>query len=185
MPQFSGNYGESGGIKMINFDSLPNDKPYSVPKKGTYYATIQKAELKMPQDPNKKKPYLNLTLQLKTADGKSAGKIWDIISESDHDLIRYKLQRLITALEIPITGTFELKDLTKIIVNKSLIVDVTVEEKDGRPPKGVVDIFTNEIYYPLSKASEIFGSPNDVPFEINASDAADAQQLPFTETEDY
>ena len=99
--------------------------------------------------------------------------------------MRYKLQRFITALEIPLSGTFELKDLCKIIPGKNFVVDIMREEREGQRPQGVVDIFTNEIYYPMSQASEIFEIVGGSPF-INAADALDAQPtLAPAGTEDY
>lgn len=162
----------------INFDALPNNNPMgqTIPE-GTYYATIDKAEMRAPKDDPSKPDYLNLQYSIKGADGKSYGKLFDIISESDHDIVRYKLQRFITALQLPITGTFQLKDLTKIIVNKQLIVDIKVDPgKNGYADKSVVDVFKNEIYYPLSEASAIFGtvSPQAEEPTIAASDAVDA-----------
>ena len=168
----------------INFDALPSTKPNAIPPKGPYYALIEKAEMKKPKEPGKPM-YLNLTLALSDRTGKSCGKVFDIISESDHELIRYKLARLVTALGITLTGNFELKDLCKIIAQKKLIVDITKEEKDGYAPKAVIDIFTNQIFYPLSEASQIFGTEKEeniarteglLPFEIDAADAADATQ---------
>lgn len=170
----------------INFNALPSDKPNAIPPKGPYYATIEKAEMKPPKDTSKP-PYLNLVLALKDAAGKSAGKVFDIISESDHELVRYKLQRFITALEIPITGNFELKDLCKIVQSKQLIVDITKEEKEGQAPRAVVDLFTGEVYYSMKQATEIFGGLGEpapeLDFEINAADAADANEA--TENEEY
>lgn len=162
----------------INFDSLPNSKPNQVPPKGAYYATIEKAEMKQPKDTSKK-PYLALTFTLKGQDGKAYGKLFDNLFETDADLVRYKLGRFIKALQIPLTGSFELKDLCKIVVGKSLIVDVTEEKKDGYAPKAIVDVFANEVFYPMSEASNVFGTlaatgtDNDVPF-VFEPDAADA-----------
>lgn len=169
----------------INFDALPNSKPNAIPEKGSYFACIEKAEMKQPKDAAKP-PYLNLTLALKTGDGKSCGKLFDMLSESDHEVVRYKLKRFIEALQIPITGNFELKDLCKIVVGKSLIVDVTKDEKDGQPARAVVDVFTNEVYYPMSDASVIFGhevSEDDAPFTFDAEDALDAAVTSDTEEE--
>lgn len=167
----------------INFNTLPSDKPNALPEKGSYIATIEKAEMKNPKDTSKP-PYLNLTFALKTPDGKSAGKIFDIISESEHELVRYKLSRFITALEIPITGMFELKDLCKIIQGKTIIIDITKEEKEGQNPRAVVDIFTNQIYYSMKDASEIFADwTEDRP--INASDAADAVSTTTNQNIEY
>ncbi len=173
---------------MINFNSLPTDKPNALPENGTYYATIESAEMKQGKDPTKP-PYLNIALALKDKNGKACGKIFDIISESDKELVQYKLARFVIALDLARLGTFELIDLVKIIKNKQLIVDVKQEEaKDGYPAKAVVDVFRGSIYYPISDAATIFGTtaPSTTPkssdieviddedsLDINASDAAD------------
>lgn len=173
---------------MINFNSLPTDKPNSLPETGTYYATIDSAEMKQGKDPLKP-PYLNICLALRDKQGKNCGKIFDIIAESDKELIQYKIARFLIALDLAKLGSFELQDLVKIIKNKQLIVDVKQEEaKDGYAAKAVVDVFSGSIYYPLSDASTIFGTDvvpkteesktklkvvDDDSLEINASDAAD------------
>lgn len=156
----------------INFDSLPGNKPFSTPVPGTYYATIDTAEMKQPKDPSKPM-YLNLKLKLKTPDGKNAGVIFDILTESEHSLMQYKLKRFLLALGVSFEGEFELKDLSKLCIGKEIIVDTKIEEgTDGRPDKAVVDVLTNEIYYNLSEAKVIFGDTATA--VINASDAEDA-----------
>jgi hypothetical protein len=170
----------------INFNALPSDKPNALPDPGKYFAVIEKAEMKSSTtDPNKP-DYLSITFALTNKEGKSCGKIFDILSESDKDLIRYKIQRFITALNIPITGNFELKDLTKIVVGKKLILDVTIDDpkkKDPNSPysaKAVVDVFSGMIYYPIAEASAIFGiQPPTDGGTINAPDAADAGDLTY------
>jgi hypothetical protein len=172
----------------INFNSLPTDKPNNLPETGTYYATIDSAEMKQGKDPTKP-PYLNIALAIKDKTGKSCGKIYDILSESDKELVQYKLARFLIALDLAKLGTFELVDLVKVIKNKQLIVDVKREEaKDGYPEKAVVDVFGGSIYYPLSEATTIFGTPapkkeesivdsfkpvEEDSLDIFASDAAD------------
>ena len=174
---------------MISFNSLPTDKPNNLPESGTYYATIDSAEMKQGKDPTKP-PYLNIGLALRDKQGKSCGKIFDIIAESDKELIQYKIARFLISLDLAKLGTFELQDLVKIVKNKQLIVDVKQEEpKDGYPAKAVVDVFSGSIYYPLSDASTLFGTTvtaqpaaatpttlnviDEDSLEINASDAAD------------
>ena len=171
---------------MINFDALPSNKPSELPEAGTYYATIESAEMKQGKDPTKP-PYLNLSLSLKDKTGKGHGRIYDILSESDKELVQYKLARFLIALNLTNLGSFELADLVKVIKNKQLIVDVKQEEaKDGYAAKAVVDAFKGSIYYPMSDAKTIFGAepmpaapegvtvvPDDDDLTINASDAAD------------
>lgn len=171
---------------MINFNSLPTDKPNALPESGTYYATITSAEMKQGKDTTKP-PYLNICLSLTDSTGKACGKVFDILAESDKELIQYKIARFVIALGLEKLGSFELVDLVKVIKNKKLIVDIKQEEpKDGYPAKAVVDVFSGSIYYPISEASEIFGSSN-VPtntqtnpendLTINASDAADVHNV--------
>lgn len=166
---------------MINFDSLPNSKPITTVEPGTYFGTIEKAEMKAPKDPSKK-PYLSITYGLTTKDGKAAGKLFDIMTESDHDLVKYKLRRFIQALNIPMQGAFELSDLTKIVVGKKLILDVTKDTKSEQP-RVVVDLFKDRVFYPVSQAEEIFNMKM-VGDQINASDATDFG-TPETEEVEY
>lgn len=179
---------------MINFNSLPTDKPSNLPETGTYYATIELAEMKQAKDPTRPM-YLNICLALKDRYGKACGKIFDIIAESDAELIQYKIARFLIALDLAKLGAFELADLVKVIKNKTLIVDVKQEEaKNGYPAKAVVDVFSGSIYYPLSDAATIFGNDTIVPskasnttainvvddtddLSINASDAADVHAV--------
>ena len=177
---------------MINFDSLPIDKPNALPDSGTYYATIESAEMKQGKDPTKP-PYLNICLALKDKSGKACGKVFDILSESDKELVQYKLARFLIALNLAKLGTFELVDLVKLIKNKQLIVDIKQEEaKDDYPAKAVVDVFAGSIYYPMSDAKIIFGTEatpvqtsatalnvveDSDDLSINASDAADVIRI--------
>lgn len=141
----------------INFNTIPTKKPPigTIIPKGTYIGTIVKAEMKTPKsDETKTKPdYLNI--QMKITDPVSnteMGTIFPIFTESEAPLPRYQLGRFIKALGLPITGEFELKDLTKMVVNKKLKVDVCPEKTtDGSDPKrSVVDIDA-ECYYPLAE----------------------------------
>jgi hypothetical protein len=158
---------------MINFDSLPDGNPNLGVDAGFYYATIEKAEMRNPKDATKK-PYLNLQYQLQQKDGKGAGKLFDIITESDASIARFKLKRFIQALNLPISGNFELKDLAKIVPGKKFIVEIGKDKNNNN--KSVVDVFSNEIFYPLSDAAEVFGETTgaDIPFvfEPDGQDAA-------------
>ena len=152
----------------INFNELPNSggSMNTVVPEGVYYITIEKAEMKAPK--NGGKEYLNMFLGLKDQNGKAMGKIWDIIADSDSDVVRYKLRRFIEALEIPITGEFELKDIAKIIQGKQLIGHITTDKR-GDKPKSVIDVFADKIFYSVNEANVVFGGNA----EINANDADD------------
>jgi hypothetical protein len=171
----------------ISFDSLPTSRPSQTIAKGSYYATIESAEMKQPKDITKPL-YLNMLLALKNKEGKSVGKVYDILAESDKELVKFKLARFITALGLNtiLTGTFELADLCKIIKNKELIVDVIPEKQNGEETgRTVVDALSGGIYYPMSEASEIFKTDDaNTVHIINAPDAADANNVHNTSVDE-
>lgn len=139
----------------INFDSLPQTKPNGfLIDKDFYKGTIIEAKMRTPK--NGGAEYLAVTFSLTDKDGNAKGKLWDNFFDIDKELPRYKLGRFITALRLPLSGSFELKDLCKIIVNKSVIVDVGVDEKNT-PPRNQVDVFNAEIYYHPSEWAALLG----------------------------
>ena len=156
---------------MINFNELPNSKPTGfLLEKGRYKARVVNAEMKQGKDPAKP-PYLNLQYAL-TQDGQSKGNFYDIITEpGDTDIPRYKLKRFIEAFKLPITGTFTLQDLCKMVPNKECYLDITVDEK-SEPHRNQIDVFTGEIYYSVDEIEGTATTP-----EINASDANDSADV--------
>ena len=138
----------------INYDELPQERPTGgLLEAGKYKADILKAEMKRSQAGAE---YMALTFDLTGSEGEK-GKLWDTFFDSDKELPRYKLQRLITALNLNLTGLFELKDLCKIVAGKQIIVDVGVDEKNERGPRNTVDVFKGEIYYPISEWASLTG----------------------------
>lgn len=158
---------------MINFNELPQDKPVgALIDKGCYVATIVEATMRTPK--NGGADYLALTYTLKTFDGVEKGKFWDNFFDVDKPIPRYKLQRLLTALGLASLTAFELSDLTKIVNNKSMLVDISTDEKSD-PPKNVVDVFSGEIYYPMSEKA----AKADI-----TSDVKDEDDCPFISAKD-
>jgi hypothetical protein len=161
---------------MINFNELPGSKPKSGVAKGCYIATIETAEMKQGKDASKPK-YLSMRLGLSKADAKPIGKVFDILTESDSEIPRFKLRRFIEALRIPITGDFDLKDLVKIIVGKRMLVDICPEKRDGvLSGYDTVDVSSGDIYYDIAEASrKMEGAIVDpTSGNIAAADAEDA-----------
>lgn len=174
----------------INFNELPSTKPVTVLPKGFYMATILKAEMKISKTGN---PYLNLQYDLNDGAGKT-GKLFDLQMESEKEFLRYKLQRFINALQLNLAGSFEMKDICKLVTGKKLIVDVTSEDSD-RGEQNTINSFEHEIYYPISEWASLKAGTSldniidddvpaptdaDVPV-INAADADDASNT----TEEY
>ena len=144
----------------INMNSLPTEKPSmsSVIPKGCYIAKIVKAEMKTPR--SGKADYFSAECDITDpVSNTSMGKFWINLFESDANLPRYQLARFIRALNLNIQGEFELKDLTKMVNNKSLMVDICPDKDNER---SIVDI-TADCFYPIEPKSEI----DQVAEEIN------------------
>jgi len=151
----------------INMSTLPDAKPSmsSIIPRGQYNATIKKAEMKQPKD-DTRPMYFSAECDITDPEsGASMGKFWINLYESEAPLVRYQLARFIKALQLPIQGDFELKDLTKMVNGKMLKVDIQPEERsDNKPPqKSVVDI-TAECFYPMQEptlqaAEEVLATP--------------------------
>lgn len=133
----------------INYDALPTENESSFPKlEGRYIAEIASAEMKVSKTGNN---YLNLRYNITDANGKKYGSVFDMQFDSDKNFLQYKLKRFIIGFQIPISGTFELADLTKLCVGKKAYVDLKVEKQEGYDAKTVVDASAAEIYAPLEQ----------------------------------
>lgn len=156
----------------ISFDSLPNAPQANLIPAGAYIATIEKAAMKQPKD-DKKPPYLNLQLDIKDAEGKSYGKLFDIITESESEYMRYKLRCFIQAIDVNLGNVFELRDLTKVCVGKKCEVTVTVDEK-STPPRSQINMFAADMYKRISNVVDPFADA-DVPFTMgDATEPSDS-----------
>lgn len=156
----------------ISFDSLPNAPQANLIPAGAYIATIEKAAMKQPKD-DKKPPYLNLQLDIKDAEGKSYGKLFDIITESESEYMRYKLRCFIQAIDVNLGNVFELRDLTKVCVGKKCEVTVTVDEK-STPPRSQINMFAADMYKRISNIVDPFADA-DVPFTMgDATEPSDS-----------
>ena len=156
----------------ISFDSLPNAPQANLIPAGAYIATIEKAAMKQPKD-DKKPPYLNLQLDIKDAEGKSYGKLFDIITESESEYMRYKLRCFIQAIDVNLGAVFELRDLTKVCVGKKCEVTVTVDEK-STPPRSQINMFAADMYKRISNVVDPFAD-TDVPFTMgDATEPSDS-----------
>lgn len=142
---------------MINFDKLPTESPNTLPEPNVYLAEVVFTEMKQPQDESKPM-YLNMRYQLTDGKGKNAGSVYDMMFDSEANLLQYKLGRFIQACGIPLQGQMELKDLAKLVMGKKFAVDIKIDEDTtGKyPDKAVVDVFSREVFYPQEQFKEIY-----------------------------
>jgi hypothetical protein len=164
----------------INFDALPQSNPFGTPNPGLYLAKIEEARMKQGKD-TKKPPYLNVKYSLTKHNGESGGTLYDIISESDSQVVQYKLGRFLRACNIPLQGTMELKDIAKLVQNKTIVVDVALDDKAERP-RAQVDLFSNEAYYQAGEFEEIYRllHPSEYMSDVAAvPDTVTSEEVPF------
>ena len=156
----------------INFDELPQDKPqgFEVLPEGTYPAIIKEASMETGKTSDTK--YMKVQLKIATADGKTV-VVFDNFFDSDKPLPRYKLGQFLRALKLNLTGNFELTDLTKVIVGKSCMVALKVEQNEGYAARNVVNAFDDEIYSPVSALDAVLPETDsgEVPFPVTEGDA--------------
>lgn len=143
----------------INFDKIPTDKPtgFELPAEGYHKATITKAEITTSAKGNE---YMQVTLKLD-----SGQLVWDNIMDTNAPAIQYKLGRFIQACGIPLVGELSFQDLASLVVDKEVVVDIKVKmdeytDKQGNKvekEKAEVDMFENDIYYPISAYASLVG----------------------------
>lgn len=136
-------------MTMINMNSLPTEKPSmsTIIPKGQYLAKIRKAEMRQPKDETRPQYFSAECDITDPVSGTEMGKFWINLFESEAPLSRYQLSRFIKALNLPIQGEFELRDLTKMVSGKELKVDIAPEDKP-EPQRSVVDI-SAQCFYPV------------------------------------
>lgn len=139
----------------INFDTLPQENPYALPNPGLHKAVIEEAEMRRPKNDATKPPYLNLRYSLTDMDGKARGSMFDIISESESQVVLYKIARFARACGIPLQGQIELSDLAKIVKGKTILVDVGIDDSNPKYVKPQVDLFAHEAYYSINELEDI------------------------------
>lgn len=136
-------------------NSIPKTKPAmnTIIPKGSYIATIVKSEMKTPKTLGRP-DYFSAECDITDpASNTGMGKFWINLFESDAPLVRYQLGRFINALGLDLVGEFELKDLTKMVNGKKLVVDICPEDKPD-PQRSVVDI-SADCFYPLSDKTTV------------------------------
>lgn len=154
---------------MVNFDELPQERPGGdiiVFDKGIYDAEIMKAAMATSKTSGTE--YLSVQLQLTDETGKTA-TVFDSLFDGDKPLLRYKLGQFIRAINCGLTGSFELKDMVKILPNRKLRVAVKVESNEKYGDKNIVDAYDEKIYYPAEA-----GLPWEEPANAQAADTASA-----------
>lgn len=173
---------------MLNFSQLPQSNPYanSLPDAGVYRAKITEAEMRKPKTDATKPDYLNLKLSLFNKDGSDAGTVYDIISESDSQLVQFKAARFVRACGIPLVGSMELRDLAKLVVGKQIVVDIS-HDKRSDTPRAQVDLFSREAYYLPTEYDTIYAIANPAPateeeqadFVASNASAVSDSEIPF------
>ena len=108
---------------MLNFESLPKDKPsQNNVVEGTYKATVFKTEMRTSKESGNE--YLNVSFKID-----NGGFVNENYFDSDKPFLMYKLGRLLKACNVELKGNGSLKDVAKVIKGKKVIIDVIVNDK--------------------------------------------------------
>ena len=141
----------------VNFDELPNKNPGgAVAPPGFYKFTVMKPAMRQPNDAAKPE-YLNYTLALSDINGKKYGNMFDAQYDSDTKLMQFKLGRFVAAIGLKLKGKMDLKDLAKLIENRSGVVEVAnvPNYKDATRTDATVKIYGSDCYWPLSEFAKL------------------------------
>jgi len=167
----------------INFSNIPTTNPFITPPPGIYKFTVTKAEMKAAKDTSKPQ-YLRMTLALTAPDGRKVGNLFDNMYDSASPALIYKVGRFTRAIGLTLQGNVELKDLAKLVPNRSGVVEVE-NIPDNRYPddpdrkQAQVKLFGTECFWTLDELPQVIegapaqeAAPADapVPFDFDAAD---------------
>lgn len=108
---------------MLNFESLPKDKPsQNNVAEGTYKATVFKTEMRVSKESGNE--YLNVSFKID-----NGGFVNENYFDSDKPFLMYKLGRLLKACNVELKGNGSLKDVAKVIKGKKVVIDVIVNDR--------------------------------------------------------
>jgi hypothetical protein len=108
---------------MLNFTSLPKDKPNNNSvADGRYNAIVFKSEMRKSKENNNE--YLNVSFKID-----NGGFVNENYFDSDKPFLMYKLSRLLLACNTPLDGEGTLKDVAKVIQGKRVVIDVVVNDR--------------------------------------------------------
>lgn len=108
---------------MLNFTSLPKDKPNNNSvAEGRYNAIVFKSEMRKGKENNNE--YLNVSFKID-----NGGFVNENYFDSDKPFLMYKLSRLLLACNTPLDGEGTLKDVAKVIQGKRVVIDVVVNDR--------------------------------------------------------
>lgn len=171
---------------MINLDSLPVNNEFAVPKPGMYVAKVAKAEVKAGKvvDGVQKQDSLSVVFDLLDASGKKTGTVFESFYDSDKQFLQYLIGRFIKACGIPLSGSMTLQDIGKLVVGKTIGMDVTNREW-GEPKKvsACVNATDKEAYYTLEEFYEVVKKIDGVVADNSFMNIPDglAEEVPFEE----
>lgn len=138
-------------MKTMNFNALTKEKPVNLVTDGNYRARIATAEMKE----NKNGKYISIRLDILDEEDKRLNGVFDVLSESDAEMMQYKIYRFIRATGIELPENFTLKTILDNIANaKEFKVDITTQKQEGYSPRNVVNV-AKDLYYTLDDNIEV------------------------------
>ena len=132
----------------LNFDAVPMNNPMGYVNPGLYLGTIKKREVK--EDQKTSKEILTVTFDLTDKDGKKAGTFTEFCRDLDKQIPMYKLNRLMMALGVQLSGEIELR----LVANMIKIDEVVVLEIGDNTYNGVtrsqIQVANSQCFWPAN-----------------------------------
>lgn len=108
----------------IIFDDIPDKKPSQriEVEPGQYSATVIRAEMLTAKSSGN--DFLSVAFKLD-----KGGFVNEAFTDNEKPFNQWKIGRLCKACDVTLVGEFQLKDLTKVIKGKEVILDVTMNDR--------------------------------------------------------
>ena len=151
---------------MLNFSSLPKDKPnQNAVSEGRYDAVVFDAKM-VDSKTTPGTQYLNVSFKLN-----EGGFVNENYFESDKPFLMYKLGRLLKACGVNLEGEGSLKDVAKVVKGKKVTIDVVVNDKGY----GSLDYSgNNEGIYPYGQVFEEYSTTETIELQPEIANAIEA-----------
>lgn len=108
----------------IVFDEIPDKKPSqrTQVEPGQYLGTVVKAEMLTGKSSGNE--FLSVAFKLE-----KGGFVNEAFTDNEKPFNQWKIGRLCKACGVSLVGEFQLKDLTKVIKGKEVLLDVTMNDR--------------------------------------------------------
>ena len=161
----------------LNFNDLPASRPAGgssndiLFEAGKYPGIVKGATITTGPSGE----YLVVRSTLLNPQGQETTIFDKLFYNNDKPLPRYKVAQFLRAINVMPQGDFEMKDLVKVLPGRKFIAAIKVEQNPGYSPRNEVDVFDDDIFYPIGEATTAAPAPS-----VPSASPVDDDDCPFT-----